>query len=342
MHDSFLNQYWYVVAQSHELTQSRVVARRVLEEWLACYRDADGRAVVVQDRCIHRSVRLSKGKVKQGELTCAYHGWVYGEEGKVVSIPCKVKKSQTSSLAAKTYSVIEQDGYVYVCLNKGKLTPETPFVIPRPKEGKWRKIRLQNHFDNSLTNCVENYIDVPHTAYVHHGIFRKPSRQEMTALVERKKDHLRVVYQGESHNLGSFSWLLNPKKEPIGHEDHFYAPNITSVHYHLPSGYSYYITSQSVPMGKMETYVYTDISYYLGPWTRLAKWGVRRQAQKVIDQDIVILNEQGKVIKKYGESFCMTPADVIHQFTAEIITSLEKNGDISALKDQSREVRFTV
>jgi phenylpropionate dioxygenase-like ring-hydroxylating dioxygenase large terminal subunit len=344
MAGSLLPRFWYVVAESCELTGDTVVARQVLDEWLACFRDPEGKVIVIEDRCLHRCARLSNGRVHDGYLTCRYHGWVYGADAKVVSIPSEGGEAAASKykLRNKSFTAVEQDGYVYVCLEPDEQTPETPLILPRPVAEDWRHIRLQNRFHNSVANCVENYIDVPHTAYVHHGIFRKPKQQEVRASVTRKAGHVRVEYHGETTNLGSFGWLLNPKGGEIKHQDNFYAPNITSVHYLLPQGYSYIITSQSVPVSDMETLVYTDISYYFGLWTRLAGWVTRRQAQIVIDQDIDILNEQGEVIRKYGENFCTTSPDIIHRLTGEIIAALQKGITAGELPDLTREVRFWV
>jgi phenylpropionate dioxygenase-like ring-hydroxylating dioxygenase large terminal subunit len=344
MAESLLHQFWYVVAESGELKKNNVLARQVLDEWLACYRNASGQVVIAQDRCLHRCARLSGGKVQNGLLTCGYHGWVYGEEGRVISIPSEGGEDAAAgrNLCAKTYAALEQDGYIYVCLAAGAHTPVTPFTLPRPALNRWRHIRLQNRFANTLANCVENYIDIPHSAYVHHGIFRKPKRQEIRATVTRQAGHVCATYHGETMNLGSFSWFLNPRGRKIKHEDHFFAPNITSVHYYLPSGFSYFIASQSVPVSHMETLVYTDISYDFGPWTRLAKWIVHRQAQRVIDQDIAILGQQGEVIKKYGEVFCNTTADIIHVLTGDTIAAMERGMNPSDLAERTHEIRFTV
>ncbi len=344
MADSLLPGFWYVVAESGELTSEAVVARQILDRWLACFRDAQGRAVIAEDRCLHRCARLSSGKVRDGQLTCRYHGWVYGAEAKVVAIPSEGGESAAKKrkLAAKTFAVHEQDGYVYVCLEPGAQTPEAPFALPRPATGAWRHVRLQNRFYNSVANCVENYIDVPHTAYVHRGIFRNPRQQEIRATVSRKAGHVHVEYSGETINLGSYGWFMNPRGDEIRHHDNYYAPNITCVHYLLPRGYSYFITSQSVPVGAMETLVYTDISYYFGRWTILAGRIVRRQAQAVIDQDRDILDEQGEVIRKYGEDYCTTTPDIIHSLTSEVIMALQAGTMPGELQDQSTELRFRV
>ncbi len=332
------------MAESGELTSEAVVARRILDRWLACYRDARGSAVVMEDRCLHRCARLSSGKVRNGRLTCRYHGWVYGAGAEVVSIPAEGGETaaEKRKLAAKTFTVLERDDYVYVCLEPGAQSPDAPFVLPRPATGKWRHVRLQNRFNNSIANCVENYIDVPHTAYVHRGIFRSPSQQKIRATVSRKAGHVHVEYRGETINLGSFGWFMNPHGDEIEHHDNFYAPNITCVHYLLPRGYSYIITSQSVPVGDMETLVYTDIGYYFGRWTALAGSIVRRQAQIVIDQDRDILDEQGEVIRKYGEVFRATTPDIIHSLTSEIISALQAGTLPGELPDLRKELQFLV
>lgn len=122
MQRSILPQYWYVVADARELTQNTVLSRKVLDENLACYRDPEGQVVIAQDRCVHRSASLSSGTVSNGTLTCRYHGWNYGDSGKIVAIPCEGGEEFATKcgMRAKTYRCIEQDGYVYVCLTPGE------------------------------------------------------------------------------------------------------------------------------------------------------------------------------------------------------------------------------
>ena len=79
--------FWYVVAESRELKPGKVLARKVLGEWLAVFRDAEGNPVALQDRCKHRSVRLSGGTLCGGQLRCPYHGWTYDAKGEVIAVP---------------------------------------------------------------------------------------------------------------------------------------------------------------------------------------------------------------------------------------------------------------
>ena len=343
---SALDRYWYVVAESRELKADSVLARRLHDESLALYRDATGTAIVAQDRCLHRCSRLSSGMVEAGKLRCRYHGWVYGEGGKVIHIPSD-GEGETPRLKAKTYRSVEQDGYIYACLAPDAETPATPFVLPRPEGDRWRHIRLQNVFANSIANCAENYIDVPHTSFVHKGIFRNPAGHPIDLDLVRQSAHIKIIYNGETLNLGYFSRLLNPSGGLIEHVDNFHAPNITSVHYRLPNGFSYFITSQCVARSEGDTLVYTDISYDFGLWSSgpfdlITRWVVRDQAQRVINQDISILNEQGETIRQYGETFYNTTADAIHVEIHDMINRLERGEKLGGGQDMSRRLRIFV
>jgi hypothetical protein len=61
---------------------------------------------------------------------------------------------------------------VYVRLATGSDAPAEPPRSPHWGAPGWGHIRLQNRFDADVTACVENFIDVPHTVFVHPVIFR--------------------------------------------------------------------------------------------------------------------------------------------------------------------------
>lgn len=337
-----LRGFWYIIAVSSELKQNQVLSKTVCNEALVVFRGLDGKACVMPDRCLHRCAKLSKGKVKDGILTCPYHGWSYNQQGQVCNIPAHFGCKRSLPTKKHAYLSQEQDGYIYVCLDE--VPKADPFPMPKTNDTRFSRVRLVNTFNNTLTNCVENFIDIPHTAFVHKGIFRKVQNEAITANVKRNKGHVQIDYKNEQQNLGSFSWALNPKRKSIVHQDNFYAPNITQVIYALADKWTYMITSQSVPASHKQTVVYTEICYDFGFLNKvpLFSWLIRRQAQKVINQDINILNQQMQVIEQFGEQFWHTSADVIHQYVSEIIDSLQEHGDFHNISHKEQEVQFWV
>lgn len=342
--NSFLKNYWYIIAESKALKPNQVLARQILDEWLVVFRGSDNKPCVMRDKCLHRCARLSKGQVVKGLLTCPYHGWVYNGNGQLVSVPAHFGKPKSETMAVShAFPCIEQEGYIYVCLNPTPAAAK-PFAMPKFFDRRYKRVRLVNEFNNTLENCVENFIDIPHTAFVHKGIFRKIRNEQITANIKRKNGHLQIDYVNEKNNLGSFSFLLNPRKQPIFHQDNFHIPNITQVFYRLEGKWEYIITSQTVPVTNEKTIVYTELCYNFGLWNYqpFMKWLIQRQGQKVIDQDVDILNQQMEVIKKYGQQFSATSADLIHIYTSELINALRNNQDPLLLPNQDKEIVFWV
>lgn len=342
--NNLLKRYWYVIAESHELKKNQVLARQLLDEWLVVFRGKDHKPCVMRDKCLHRCARLSKGQVLDGLLTCPYHGWVYNGNGQIESIPAHFGKAVTvADNPSHAFACIEQNGYIYACLSKEPITVQ-PTAMPSEQHPTYKKIRLKNAFNNTLTNCVENFIDIPHTAFVHKGIFRGKRNERITAQVTRDSGHIQIDYFNEKSNLGSFSFILNPHKKNIFHQDNFYAPNLTHVIYRLDKKWEYTITSQTVPMTAEKSMVYTEICYDFGKWMALPfmPWLIKRQAQRVINQDVEILNQQMDVIQKYGQKFCATSADLIHTWTSEIIDALSAGVEPNTLCKQQQEIEFWV
>ncbi|CAN1209529.1 Phenoxybenzoate dioxygenase [Tumidithrix helvetica PCC 7403] len=334
--------FWYIVALSDRLRPNTVLARIILDEWLVIFRDKDGQAVALRDRCLHRHSRLSQGQVCQGTLQCPYHGWVYDREGNVVAIPAEgTAFKQEKSRQVKRYDTCEQDGYIYVRLSA---TPKSsrPFAMPHYRETGWETVRTINRFANNVTNCVENFIDIPHTAFVHPGIFRTARQQQLAMQVERRQGAVLVEYHHETNNLGWYTRFLNGQGAEIKHRDCFYMPNITSVEYILGRDRQLLITSQSIPETELSTLVYTDVTYNYGLWNQLARPLVWWTAQRIIHQDIKILGIQGEAIAKYGTKFAHTPADTIHVFVESIRAAIAQGKDPRELPDRSVSVTFWV
>lgn len=331
--------FWYVVAESRELGKDQILSASLFGEWLAIFRDENGQAVAIQDRCLHRTARLSKGKVRNGKLTCPYHGWTYNGLGQVVHVPSTGEAAVHR--CAVRYDVIEQDDFIYAQLEPKPDLGLQPFPMPSYKKKGYTTIRLQNTIENTVINCAENFLDIPHTTFVHPTIFRNERREKMGALVERRQGHVKVTYLDEKSDFGVFQWFLNPKNAEVIHTDEFFMPNVTTVNYWFGKKH-FIITSQSVPVADKITKVYTDLTYNYGIWNQLAKPVIRWQGQAIINQDIEILKNQGETIIKYGAQFQNTPADIIHSSIESIQNEIENQRDPRLLPERQGKIEFWV
>jgi len=335
--------FWYIVCESKQLKSKTVLQRTVLDEWLVVFRGDDGKAVVLRDRCMHRNSRLSHGKICQGKIQCPYHGWVYDKTGKVVAVPAEGENFQLSDARrVLCYDTKEQDGYVYVRLTQNPSQEFAPFKMPCYKQPAWETVRVINRFRNNVTNCAENFIDIPHTASVHPGVFRKPCASQLEMTVERRNGSVFASYRNETTNLGWFTRFLNSQGYEIRHIDSFHMPNITSVEYDMGTHRKLFITSQSIPEAADSTLVYTDVTFNYGIWNKLARPFVKWTAQYIIRQDVAALNIQWQVIEKYGSNFANTPADTIHVFVESIRNKIAQGEDPRNLPEKSVEIKFWV
>jgi nitrite reductase/ring-hydroxylating ferredoxin subunit len=79
---------WWPIAHSEEVRQ-HPAAFRLGKQDLAVYRDLTGAVRAVADRCPHRRLPLSMGRLTEdGSLQCPYHGWSFdGVTGRCTAIP---------------------------------------------------------------------------------------------------------------------------------------------------------------------------------------------------------------------------------------------------------------
>jgi nitrite reductase/ring-hydroxylating ferredoxin subunit len=97
------------------------------------FRDQSGTVRSLEDRCPHRRVPLSLGKVINGQLRCAYHGWTFeGERGQCVNIPNLNESEKISpQLRADAFRVREHEGFIYLASRQDSAgAAEFPLTLP--------------------------------------------------------------------------------------------------------------------------------------------------------------------------------------------------------------------
>ncbi|MEM1241102.1 MAG: Rieske 2Fe-2S domain-containing protein, partial [Cyanobacteria bacterium P01_H01_bin.26] len=119
-------QFWYPVVpieHLHEGPQSFCLLGQQLVLWL----DSLNQPAAVEDRCCHRSARLSQGKVRQGQIQCPYHGWCFDAAGTCVQVPQLPEQKIPNSYRVKAFQCTQRYGYVWVCLDSPMTdTPTIP------------------------------------------------------------------------------------------------------------------------------------------------------------------------------------------------------------------------
>jgi phenylpropionate dioxygenase-like ring-hydroxylating dioxygenase large terminal subunit len=364
-----LKDFWYVACLSSELGSNKPLSRTLFSTPLALFRDSAGKPAALFDRCLHRNARLSAGATFDGRLGCPYHGWVYDEAGACVEIPSLGPSQRGASLSedgharaglslrpcdvgkVRAFPTLEQDGLVFVFMGDDVTKArQPPFRVPHWGDPKWTCYFMVTRFPNGVTNLVENFMDVPHTVFVHKGWFRNRKRTQVPAIVERKQGSVLVTYEQENDQLTGAGFLLNPTGEPMVHTDHYFVPNVTRVDYLWGQRSGYVISSQVSPVGPLESVVYTSISYRLPvdlPKNLVAR-GLRRfmkwYTTQVIGQDVDIMRVQNEGLTRApgGLDFKSTEADLLHADIEAYRAWLRDGGLGEGPEDAKRRISFWI
>jgi len=311
-----LIENWYVAALSKELKKGCCLRRIVFDQAIAVYRDHNGRAFAVLDRCLHRHAKLSEGQVSEdGELVCPYHGWSYNNQGQVTSVPSEGPSQSRRKYCLKTFPLVEQDGCLWVWMGPGEPKTSTPpFRFPKATNKRTQSYFMITDFENNTTNLVENFMDVPHTVFVHAGWFRSKARSKVPISVDMENSSVLVTYHQPNDHIGFTQKILNPKGESMVHTDRFIMPNLTKVDYGFGQN-GFCIISQITPVSDLESRVYTQIQYDVGWFSWLLKPFFRFYTRQVIEQDVVIMANQGENLRLDKKTlFKFTEADIVHAY----------------------------
>lgn len=337
-----LHQNWYAACTSKELGTKKPLGRTVLEEMLALYRDQDGKPVALKDRCLHRNALLSEGDVFDGQIGCPYHGWTYNSCGQCVNIPSEgpetfVRPGKT----VESFPCVEQDGLVWVWMGDPEKATPAPFRMPFYQEDGWQSYYMITPFENNVTNLAENFMDVPHTVFVHSGWFRNQKTREGEAIARRTESMVEIEYLHRD-DIGFADWALNPDKLPMTHFDRFFMPNITRVDYAWGTQRQFVISSQITPVSEYESMVYTAIAFRFGALTPLLNPFFRWYTRQVIQQDVDIMQIQSRGLKRYGAQFMSTEADVVHEYIESLREWAEKGEEGLPPQPEERKITFWI
>lgn len=163
MFDDFAN-IWTIVALSQELGRDAAMPLVVARERVVLFRNEAGTAAALIDRCPHRGVALSLGKVREGIIECPFHGWQFDSAGRNCHVPWN-PDAKRENLGATVLPVREAGGLVWLYTGFNPETEPAPSetlletdVVLCSQSADW-----QVHW----TRAMENMLDSPHLPFVH-------------------------------------------------------------------------------------------------------------------------------------------------------------------------------
>ncbi len=289
------NNSWCLFAFSSELHGK--LAREVAGHSLLLFRDDAEQPVVMEDRCPHRNVALSLGRVEGGSIRCPYHGWRFDKTGACVEAPCLGPDEPLPSRRVKTYPCVEREGAIWVAI--GDVRQAQPPAWPSWGDDRYAKFEVVSEIRCGIEQVLANFVDSAHTGFVHPGLFRGRPTRAVRAVIEETTTGVRIETSGESDPKSLLSRLLLPRGMSIQHIDEFIAPSTIRVDYHLGSRHVLTV-SRSMPAAEGVTRVFTRVLLRAPPMSKVLMPALRLSTLKILEQDKHVLESQDKTMRRFG------------------------------------------
>lgn len=201
----FVKNAWYAAAWNHEVTAETPLARTILNEPLVLYRGTAGEIVALEDRCCHRHLPLSEGRIVGDCLECGYHGLVFDGTGACVKVPGQSRVPPGGQV--RSWPVLEKYQYVWIWMGDPAKADESLlpdwYVMDHPD---WRVVKgdppfhIPCHYE--LFN--DNLLDLSHLAYVHIKNIGTAAVPDFPIVTTRGPNTVRMI-----------RWILDSPPAPL-------------------------------------------------------------------------------------------------------------------------------
>lgn len=160
---------WTPIALASELRPGRLLPAQVAGTRLVLFRDPSGAVRALVDRCPHRGVALSLGRIADdGCLECPFHGWRFDGEGAARHVPWN-PDARREALSAQAVPAREAGGLLWIYTAPGVDAPGEPAIEPTYLRDGVRLCGESIEWRTHWTRAMENMLDWPHLPFVHRA-----------------------------------------------------------------------------------------------------------------------------------------------------------------------------
>ncbi len=185
---------WCPLLKSVELKKTSIKCVEFLGKKVAVFRGTDGAVGALLDRCPHRGVELSLGRVRGTAIQCAYHGWKVDACGSVVSPPGLVRSD--GGMHVECFELRERFGVIWAFTGsrEGAESIPLPDLAPYGRAGSV-DILVRKDVRTHWSFVLDNGLDLFHE-HLHRDIsifFRIQSLEEFGSDGSRFDVHYKAI-----------------------------------------------------------------------------------------------------------------------------------------------------
>ncbi len=162
-------------------------------------RGGDGKVRVLHNRCAHRGLTVCQEEHGSAKFfRCAYHGWTYAPDGKLISLPLKEGYGpgfdrDIAEFGLRPVARVQSyRGFVFASLaaegpslddHLGPIKTSFDDMVDRAPDGEIEVAGgiFKHYYDGNWKLYIENVNDLLHPRFVHESSIDSASRQDRTA-----------------------------------------------------------------------------------------------------------------------------------------------------------------
>ncbi|MEO9462813.1 MAG: SRPBCC family protein [Marinomonas sp.] len=219
-----LKQRWIVFCPSAALQKSGdYIARDAAGVPVIAVKGADGKVRAFRNACRHRGVQVAKGQGCTSVFVCPYHGWSYGTDGSLRSVPHSDGfpglEKDTRGLAP--LECVEQNGLVFVRQNGAEASEPEPCDTPDIIPDGYRVIKseaseIAANWKLHLESALEGY----HIRSTHQTTFF-PLQYDNLTVVEAFGNNSRIAFPYQAiealRDRDRSQWSINGRATLVYH-----------------------------------------------------------------------------------------------------------------------------
>jgi phenylpropionate dioxygenase-like ring-hydroxylating dioxygenase large terminal subunit len=202
---------WYLVARDTEIGTKPVALTR-LGRQIVLWRDGSGQVACLEDSCPHRGVKLSLGRVCDGNIACAYHGLQFDGAGRVMATPTTPDSPFVGKKLAHPYPCREAHGAIWVYFGNG-LDEREPPPLRFPDEfesGEWSGFVDIREFDCNWQFVRDNQFDPMHGSFLHAGTHILDAGRKDAELGFERQERGFVIWRKNQQGVNlDRTWLIH-------------------------------------------------------------------------------------------------------------------------------------
>ena len=272
---ALMRRYWQPAALVDELAGNRPIKPvRLLGEDLVIFKDGEGRYGLIGRSCPHRGTDLAFGRLENGGLRCAFHGWLFDVSGRCLETPAEPEGSRMcDNIRQKAYPVVEKNGILFAYMGPGEPPPFPHFdcfVAPAS-----HTFAFKGFIDCNWLQSLEVGIDPAHTSFLHRffnddtsgdtygRLFRDKSADSDMPITQIVREHTRPQIDVEPTDFGMR--ILTTRRLSDA-STHIRVTNLVFPHaFHIPLSREMTITQWHVPTDDKTHYWYAIFTSFGGP-----------------------------------------------------------------------------